>query len=64
MCKAPTLHNRRVMERSRNTSSSSSSVSSVNSSLSVSPTGKGESVVGINWYRAVLVSTGKAVFSI
>ncbi|XP_036424243.1 G2 and S phase-expressed protein 1 isoform X2 [Colossoma macropomum] len=40
VCKAPTLPNRRVGDRSRNTSSSSSSVSSINSSLSVSPTGK------------------------
>ncbi|MCJ8734321.1 hypothetical protein PDJAM_G00233760 [Pangasius djambal] len=38
--KVPTLPNRRVVDRSRNTSSSSSSVSSINSSLSVSPTGK------------------------
>ncbi|XP_058252246.1 G2 and S phase-expressed protein 1 isoform X2 [Hemibagrus wyckioides] len=38
--KIPTLPNRRVGDRSRNTSSSSSSVSSINSSLSVSPTGK------------------------
>ncbi|KAM9470206.1 G2 and S phase-expressed protein 1 isoform 2-T2 [Clarias gariepinus] len=38
--KVPTLPNRRVVDRSRNTSSSSSSVSSINSSLSVSPAGK------------------------
>uniref|UniRef100_A0A8B9HT99 G2 and S phase-expressed protein 1 N-terminal domain-containing protein n=2 Tax=Astyanax mexicanus TaxID=7994 RepID=A0A8B9HT99_ASTMX len=42
VCKAPALHNRRVVDRSRNTSSSSSSVSSINSSLSVSPTCKGK----------------------
>ncbi|XP_017330689.1 G2 and S phase-expressed protein 1 [Ictalurus punctatus] len=38
--KVPTLPNKRVVDRSQNTSSSSSSVSSINSSLSVSPTGK------------------------
>ncbi|KAL7885588.1 hypothetical protein AOLI_G00058830 [Acnodon oligacanthus] len=42
VCKAPALHDRRVADQSRNTSSSSSSVSSINSSLSVSPTGKGK----------------------
>ncbi|XP_060783001.1 G2 and S phase-expressed protein 1 [Neoarius graeffei] len=38
--KVPTLPKGRGVDRSRNTSSSSSSVSSMNSSLSVSPTGK------------------------
>ncbi|XP_051547904.1 G2 and S phase-expressed protein 1-like isoform X2 [Myxocyprinus asiaticus] len=38
--KAPSLQNSRVMDRRRNTSSSSSSVSSVNSSLTISPGGK------------------------
>ncbi|XP_046704735.1 G2 and S phase-expressed protein 1 isoform X2 [Silurus meridionalis] len=40
LCKVPALTKRKVVDRSRNTSSSSSSVSSINSSLSVSPTGK------------------------
>ncbi|XP_051979270.1 G2 and S phase-expressed protein 1-like [Xyrauchen texanus] len=38
--KAPSLQNSRVMDRRRNTSSSSSSVSSINSSLTISPGGK------------------------
>ncbi|KAL6480520.1 hypothetical protein MHYP_G00115530 [Metynnis hypsauchen] len=42
VCKVPALHNRRVADQRRNTSSSSSSVSSINSSFSVSPTGKGK----------------------
>ncbi|XP_057186107.1 G2 and S phase-expressed protein 1 [Triplophysa rosa] len=38
--KAPSIQNSRVVDRRRNTSSSSSSVSSINSSLTVSPGGK------------------------
>ncbi|KAI1882277.1 hypothetical protein AGOR_G00249020 [Albula goreensis] len=40
--KAPPLQGRRVVDRRTNTSSSSSSVSSLNSSLSISPLGKGK----------------------
>ncbi|XP_076877634.1 G2 and S phase-expressed protein 1 [Brachyhypopomus gauderio] len=46
--KAPLVPNGRVMDRSRNTSSSSSSVSSFNSSLSVSPTGKSKLSSSLN----------------
>ncbi|XP_056596109.1 G2 and S phase-expressed protein 1 isoform X2 [Triplophysa dalaica] len=40
--KAPSIQNSRVVDRRRNTSSSSSSVSSINSSLTVSPGGKAQ----------------------
>uniref|UniRef100_A0A4W5NQU9 G-2 and S-phase expressed 1 n=1 Tax=Hucho hucho TaxID=62062 RepID=A0A4W5NQU9_9TELE len=46
--KAPPPQTRRVTDRRRNTSSSSSSVSSFNSSLSVSPTGKGKLSASLN----------------
>ncbi|KAJ7997633.1 hypothetical protein DPEC_G00214160 [Dallia pectoralis] len=46
--KAPEPQTRRVMERKRNTSSSSSSVSSFNSSMSLSPTGKGKVNTSLN----------------
>uniref|UniRef100_A0AAY4BVY1 G2 and S phase-expressed protein 1 N-terminal domain-containing protein n=1 Tax=Denticeps clupeoides TaxID=299321 RepID=A0AAY4BVY1_9TELE len=46
--KVPAVSGRRVVDRGRNTSSSSSSVSSINSSLSVSPTGKGKLNASLN----------------
>ncbi|XP_035593724.1 G2 and S phase-expressed protein 1 [Oncorhynchus keta] len=46
--KAPPSQTRRVTDQRRNTSSSSSSVSSFNSSLSVSPTGKGKLSTSLN----------------
>ncbi|XP_010863186.1 G2 and S phase-expressed protein 1 [Esox lucius] len=46
--KAPEPQNRRVSDRRRNTSSSSSSVSSFNSSISVSPAGKGKVNTSLN----------------
>ncbi|CAB1331622.1 unnamed protein product [Coregonus sp. 'balchen'] len=46
--KAPPPQTRRVTDHRRNTSSSSSSVSSFNSSLSVSPTGKGKLNMSLN----------------
>nr|XP_046207593.1 G2 and S phase-expressed protein 1 [Oncorhynchus gorbuscha] len=46
--KAPPPQTRRVTDQRRNTSSSSSSVSSFNSSLSVSPTGKGKLSTSLN----------------
>ncbi|XP_051975930.1 G2 and S phase-expressed protein 1 [Xyrauchen texanus] len=46
--KAPSLQNSRVMDRRRNTSSSSSSVSSINSSLTISPGGKAKLSSSLN----------------
>ncbi|XP_067292298.1 G2 and S phase-expressed protein 1 [Pseudorasbora parva] len=46
--KAPSLQNSRVVDRRRNTSSSSSSVSSINSSLTISPGSKAKTNSSLN----------------
>uniref|UniRef100_A0A8C2EEG0 G-2 and S-phase expressed 1 n=1 Tax=Cyprinus carpio TaxID=7962 RepID=A0A8C2EEG0_CYPCA len=46
--KAPSLQNSRVVDRRRNTSSSSSSVSSINSSLTISPGSKAKHTSSLN----------------